>query len=123
MDTTITVQLDKWHELRNLFREEISYHEGIMDDSLHDQWKQLILKPLSKLNDEIVRPRLILVIDALDECNEGEIHRVFKLLNDARVLQTVRLRILITSRPDADPLHHFWEVREVYQYFVRHDIS
>ena len=117
------MQLDKWQGLRNLFQKEISYHEGIMDDSLHDQWKQLIIKPLSKLNAETVRPLLVLVIDALDECNEDDISRVVKLLDDARVLQTIRLRIFVTSRPDIDPLHHFWEAREVYQDFILHDIS
>ena len=117
------MQLDKWHDLRNLFREKISCHEGIMDHSLHDQWEQLIIKPLSKLNAEAGRPRLVLVIDALDECNRDDISRVVKLLDDARVLQTVLLRIFVTRRPDIDPLHHFWEARETYQDCILHDIS
>lgn len=86
------MQLDKWHDLRNLFREEIITKESRMIHSLHDQWKQLIIGPLSKLKAGAVRPRLNLAIDALDECDENEISHVIKLLNDARVLQTIRLR-------------------------------
>lgn len=121
--TTIAVQLDQWHDLRNLFRKEISYREGTMEDILHDQWKKLIIEPLSKLHTEEVRPRLILVIDALDECDEDDIYQVVHLLNGARVLQTVQLRVLITSRPDTEILHCFWELREVYKDFILHDIS
>lgn len=117
------MQLYQWLDLKDLFRKEVSYREGTMEDILHDQWKKLIIEPLSKLHTEEVRPRLILVIDALDECDEDEIYHVVQLLNDARVLQTVQLRVIITSRPDTDILHCFWEVREVYKDFILHDIS
>ena len=80
---------------------------------------------MSKLKIEPVRPLLVLVIDALDECNkQGDIWRVLQLLANARALQTVRLRVLITSRSEKDIRHGFSQVlRGVYQESILQDVS
>ena len=67
-------------------------YNGIANKILHDQSKQLVLEPMSKLDIEPVRTTLVLVIDALDECDkQGDIRRVLHLLANARVLRIVRL--------------------------------
>ena len=66
--------------------------------SLLDQWRRLILGPLSKQKSH---QSYVLVIDALDEC-EGDknVRIILGLLAEARSLQTVRLRVFLTSRPE-----------------------
>ena len=68
---------------------------------------------------------LIITIDALDECDEEtDIRRLIHLFANARALQTVRLRVLITSRPETAIRHGFLEVQgRVYQDFILHNIS
>ena len=99
--------------------------DGIANKILRDQWKQLVIEPVSKLDIEPVRKTLVLVIDALDECDkQGDIWRVLQLLANAGTLQTVRLRVVITSRPEKDIRHGFSEVlRGVYQESILHEIS
>jgi hypothetical protein len=65
------------------------------------QWELLILKPLSKLEAGSLQQPLILVIDALDECDDdSDIKQILRLLSEAKTLETVRLRIFLTSRPE-----------------------
>ena len=99
--------------------------DGIANKILHDQWKQLVIEPISKSDIEPVRSTLVLVIDALDESDkQGDIWRVLQLLANAGTLRTVRLRVLITSRPEKDIRHGFSQVlRGVYQESILHDIS
>ena len=68
---------------------------------------------------------MVLVIDALDECSkQGDIWRVLQLLASAGTLQTVQLRVLITSRPEKDIRQGFSRVlRGLYQESILHDIS
>jgi hypothetical protein len=65
------------------------------------QWRQLVLGPLSRLDDSDTHPSYVVVIDALDEC-EGDkyVRTIIQLLAEARSLKKVRLRALITSRPE-----------------------
>ena len=69
--------------------------------------------------------RLVLVIDALDECDkQGDIQRVLRLVADVGALQKIRLRILITSRPESNIRHGFLQfLRGMYQEFILHEIS
>ncbi|KAI5844284.1 hypothetical protein BZA05DRAFT_343095 [Tricharina praecox] len=76
--------------------------------SLREQWKYLILEPLSRL-DGVSHPQsLILVIDALDECDdENDIALILLLLSQAGTLKSVRLQVFITSRPEAQIRYGF----------------
>jgi NACHT domain len=124
--TSIAVQLaQRSPDLKNLICEAISNNDGIVNKILQDRWKELILEPLSKLDAESVRALLILVIDALDECDgETDIQRVLQLLANARVLRSVRFRVLITSRPEIAIRHGFSQVPDgEHQDFIFHDIS
>jgi NACHT domain len=69
--------------------------------SLRDQWHHLILTPLSSLSSNISPSRLLIVIDALDECEgDNDVRVLLKLLSEVRDIITVQLRVLITSRPE-----------------------
>jgi hypothetical protein len=100
--TTIALQI-AMHILpiQRHIRDAVTEHSNIASQSLADQWRQLVLGPLSKLDDSNTYPLYVMVIDALDEC-EGEnyVQTIIQLLAEARSLKKVRLQVLITSRPE-----------------------
>jgi hypothetical protein len=89
--------------------------------SLRDQWQHLVLHPLSKLNE--LEPYIV-VIDALDECdNDNDIQMIVQLLADARSLERVGLRVFLTSRPIVPIRHEFGQITDAeHKDFVLHDI-
>jgi hypothetical protein len=124
--TSIAAQLaNKSSSLKRYLCEAIAEHSDIASQTLRDQWNQLILRPLSKLEANSLPSPLILVIDALDECEgEDDIRGILQLLTDAQALRKVRLRIFLTSRPETPIRHGFYQIAETeHQDFVLHNIS
>ncbi|MCJ1312308.1 hypothetical protein MMC25_005982 [Agyrium rufum] len=103
----------------------IKERRDIANLSLHDQWRQLVLRPLSKLSACIGERSYILVIDALDECDtDNDIRMIVHLLSEARSLRAARLRVFLTSRPKIPIRHGFRELLDTeHQDFVLHNIS
>jgi hypothetical protein len=66
---------------RNI-RQAIDWHPDISKLSFRDQWKHLIYTPLSMLTrDEFKYPTILLVIDALDECEgKNDVKLIIQLL-------------------------------------------
>jgi hypothetical protein len=92
----------------------------ISQRSLREQWKHLILEPLSQPN----AVSLILVIDALDECDSEDTELILQLLSDAKTLSPVRLHIFVTSRPEPPISHGFEDILgTAHRDFVLHEIS
>ena len=107
--TTIAAQLAaEIPGFRPLVCEAIVKHGNIGEQALCDQWRYLILEPLLKLNESLLplsglAPSLnpIVVIDALDECDDSsDIEEILRLLLEAKDLKMLRLRIFVTSRPE-----------------------
>ena len=124
--TTIAVQLAKKSQsLQRYIYDALRKNNDIATQSLSDQWRQLILDPLSKLSGDSYPSSYILVIDALDECNnDKDIRIILQLFAEAQSLKTVRLRVLLTSRPEIPIRHGFYQILEAeYQDFVLHNIS
>jgi transposase-like protein len=84
--TTIAVQLA--HNvlgLKHHICDAIARRHDIASQSLRDQWRQLVLRPLSKLDSKSYPPSYIIAIDALDECEDGNhIQIILQLLTEAR---------------------------------------
>jgi len=123
--TSIAMQLaNNVPPLRRYICEAITECRDIVTQSLRDQWRQLVLGPLLKL-DGNRRPLYILVVDALDECDdENHIRTIVQLLTEARPLKTARLRVFLTSRPEIPIRHEFRQIPDAeYQDFVLHNIS
>ena len=79
--------------------ESIMTHCNIALQGLRNQWKELIIQPLSKLNGQ--RPNLNLVIDALDECeNQMDIKLILQLFVEIKDFVTTDFGIFVTSRPE-----------------------
>ncbi|KAL2048193.1 hypothetical protein N7G274_000104 [Stereocaulon virgatum] len=123
--TTIAVQLaDNVPSLKPHICRTIADRSNIASLSLQDQWRQLILSPLSKLEGNLYQP-YTLVIDALDECENGnEVQIILTLLLEAASLETHRLQILLTSRPEIAIQRGLSQTPEAkYCNFILHNIS
>ena len=69
--------------------------------SLAEQFNKLILEPLRQFRSEMGQVTYVIVVDALDECeNEDDIRTVLQLWSRLPVDNTVRLRLFLTSRPE-----------------------
>ncbi|KAF7507209.1 hypothetical protein GJ744_010891 [Endocarpon pusillum] len=103
----------------------IKERSDIVSRTLRDQWHELVLRPLSKLNRKASSSSYILIVDALDECaKESDIRVLIHLLSEDRLLSDVRLRIFLTSRPELPIRCRFSQIRlEGYRDFVLHNIS
>ena len=103
--TTLATQLSNTvPALKPLVRKAIIDNPDISQRSQGEQWKVLILQPLLQLGRESppLQP-IILVIDALDECeDEQDARLIIRLFSQARDLnaQAVQMRIFVTSRPE-----------------------
>jgi hypothetical protein len=67
----------------------------------------------------------VLIVDALDECdNEDHIRMILQLLAEARTLKAIRLRVFLTSRPEIPIRHSMYHIPQAeHQDFVLHNIS
>jgi hypothetical protein len=123
---TIACQLaDLLPALKPYLCEAIGECSDIAQRSLSEQWKKLVLQPLSILGQNSPLPStLILVIDALDECEDEDIKRILPLLAEVKSLETIHLRVFITSRPETTIRHKFSNISgDVHKDFILQDIS
>jgi len=105
-------------------QEAIRDHPDITRQSLRDQWKHLIREPLSQLKDR--REPLVVVIDALDECDgEDDIARILQLLSQANTLPgCTPLLVFVTSRPETPIRHGFNNIpTAAHRDCILHEIS
>jgi KAP family P-loop domain len=123
---TIALQLaQRCAAFKSLLLNAVSNNQVIASTVLKDQWNELILQPLSKLEAGSFQAPLLLVIDALDECDkESDVRQVLQLLSNSRHLGRLYFRVFITSRPDISVQYGFLVVpNRDRQDFVLHDIS
>ena len=99
---SIAVQLAKQSTiLKEHICGAVARHRDIAQETLHDQWTQLIFHPVRKLEATSSEAALMVVIDALDECeNQNDIRGVIELFARAKGLGQGRLRIFMTSRQE-----------------------
>ncbi|GKZ76439.1 hypothetical protein AnigIFM56816_006703 [Aspergillus niger] len=107
-------------------KDSIQRKHDVTQQSLDQQWRSLLLEPLSVLSDSFPHPMvLVLVIDALDECQNGRIYAqsIIKVLATARTLKKIRLRIFVTSRPEDNLADGFTQIPSTtyYDVMIDHD--
>ncbi|KAF8535469.1 hypothetical protein BDD12DRAFT_892769 [Trichophaea hybrida] len=102
----------------------IAENPDISERGLAEQWKHLIFQPLSNVKDvSLQSTQYILMIDALDECEgEKDIGLILQLLAEVKTLNTVRLKVFVTSRPETPIRHGFNTIPEAHQDFILHHI-
>jgi hypothetical protein len=113
--TSIAVQLaNKVPSLREYIYDAITKRKDVASQSLRDQWRHLVLYPLSKLDYNASQCSYVLIVDALDECGDDDnVRIILKLLAEARSLKTVRLRVFLTSRPENPIRHGIYSISQV----------
>jgi WD40 repeat protein len=99
----------------NARENDLAYDSNLERLDMRIRWEKLIREPLSFLK---FRPETILiVIDALDECNGLDVRTLLELIVDAKKLQNIKLKILITSRPEEDIRKDFLDLSEEVDHF------
>ncbi|KIM99276.1 hypothetical protein OIDMADRAFT_201896 [Oidiodendron maius Zn] len=124
--TSIAVQLaTSIPALYQYINDAVMENRHNASQSLRDQWHELVLRPLAKLDNNSCQPLYVVVVDALDECDdENNIRIILHLLSEVRLLERVRIRLLLTSRPEIPIRHGFSQVPAMDHYdFVLHNIS
>jgi hypothetical protein len=125
--TTIAVGLVA-HEPDMLpgIRTAIDEDPAISQRALKDQFEKLIFQPLVKIKQAALQaPARIVVIDALDECEqEQDIRAILQLLAQTKDIQPVPLRIVVTSRPELHIRLGFKEMPNgTYQDLILHEVQ
>lgn len=101
--TTVAVQLSEYSPvIRQHIIDAAASNPRISHLTLYDQWEKLILKPLGLLEPNTVQSPLLIIVDALDECdNEKEIAILVECFTSTVAsVKSIPLRIFVTSRPD-----------------------
>lgn len=124
--TSIALQLARQSlVLRRLICEAITECRDIADRGLREQWIHLILQPLSKVGANSIQSPLLIVVDALDECDgDSDVKTILRSLIELHKQDTPRLYIFITSRPETAIRLGFDEMPgTIYHSLALHDIS
>ncbi|KAJ5930705.1 hypothetical protein N7466_006198 [Penicillium verhagenii] len=88
---------------------------------LGEQFDKLLYLPLMKLDSEQVKT-VVIVIDALDECDgENDIKFILHLLFKLQEIKSLRLRVVLTSRPEL-PIRLGFDSEENHQDLVLHEL-
>ncbi|KAJ5630085.1 hypothetical protein N7528_003742, partial [Penicillium herquei] len=106
-------------------REALSRDPDIPIRSLREQFKRLFLQPLQGLQTASSQiPAIVLIIDALDECeNDNDIRLILQLLPQIQQISTISLRVFLTSRPELPIRLGFSKMaNHEYQDIALHDI-
>ncbi|KAJ0413320.1 putative wd40 protein [Aspergillus carlsbadensis] len=108
-------------ELRALILQIIKDDPGISMKPFKEQFEQLIYKPLCQIQRQ--GSPLVVVIDALDECDgENDIRIILQQLPRAHEPRSVSLRFFITSRPELPVRLGFQAAEGSYQDLILHEI-
>lgn len=84
-----------------------------------------MLSPVSKLDGNGCETLYVLVVDALDECdNDDDIRIILRLLANVRSLERVQLRVFLISRPEIPIRRGIYQISDKgHQEFVLYNIS
>lgn len=103
----------------------IEDYPDIAGKSLKEQFEKLLRRPLYDLDQDNETSTVIIVIDALDECDgEKDIQLLLQLFPQIQESNSVQLRAFVTSRPELPIQLGFRadEVRDNHQDLVLHEI-
>ncbi|EHK20398.1 uncharacterized protein TRIVIDRAFT_48578, partial [Trichoderma virens Gv29-8] len=120
--TTIAAQLTVMQPAIAVhIKNAIKADSDIGSKGLREQFNKLILQPLSAGSLKNENPRVIvLVIDALDECElEEDIKLIIRLLSRVK---NVGLRVFVTSRPELPIRLSFSDIRGEFQHVILHEM-
>ncbi|KAH8704003.1 quinon protein alcohol dehydrogenase-like superfamily [Talaromyces proteolyticus] len=103
ISTIVSQLVHKIPQLVSQISNAIENDPNIASKSLQEQFDKLLLQPLLTLDSPMRQPEtVVLVIDALDECDgEKDIKLLLRLLPQTQKSRCIRFRTLLTSRPES----------------------
>lgn len=106
--------------IAHLVKEAIENDPTILRKAMREQFDKLILRPLSLIQR---KEPIVIVVDALDECDEEDnVKLMIYLFSQAKTLNSVQLKVLVTSRPDLPPRLGFKAIEGKYHDLILHEI-
>ncbi|EXL39066.1 hypothetical protein FOCG_18314 [Fusarium oxysporum f. sp. radicis-lycopersici 26381] len=111
--------------LAPLMKKAIDADSKIAHKGVEDQFKKLIREPLSEAAVVPSVPSLIVIIvDALDECDatDDDIKMLLRLLSGVHSRGRLRIRVLVTSRPELPVRLGFSSIEGTHQGLILHKI-
>ncbi|KAJ5746704.1 hypothetical protein N7520_011886 [Penicillium odoratum] len=120
---TITRQLAKSvPRLTSSVQAAIDNNPDIATKGMREQFEKILLQPLLGLDSPAIA-NVVMVIDALDECDgDKDIRLILELLSQLRDSKTLRLRILLTSRPELPIRLGFKKLNNYHKDLALHEI-
>jgi hypothetical protein len=132
---TIARQLaDLFPDVSRAIAASLDQDSLLCDRYLSTQFESLLLQPLQSVDpDSLPSAGVVVVIDALDECDNSEsIRTTLLLLSRVKTITSLRLRIFVTSRPElpmelgfkdmSGDLHQDVHLEEAQELSIAHDI-
>jgi hypothetical protein len=132
---TIARQLaDLFPDVSRAIAASLDQDSLLCDRYLSTQFEGLLLQPLQSVDPDSLRSAgVVVVIDALDECDNSEsIRTTLLLLSRVEAITSLQLRIFVTSRPElpvelgfkdmSGDLHHDIRLEEAQELSIAHDI-
>ncbi|KAL6406364.1 vegetative incompatibility protein HET-E-1 [Ilyonectria robusta] len=123
--TTLAVQLaEREPAIAPHIKAAIDADPNIAGKAVREQFERLIIQPLGNTPQDARRlVPLVVIVDALDECDRDEdVKFLINLFSCTTDLQFPKLRILITSRPELPIRLGFHAVKGTYQDLILHEI-
>ncbi|KAF2151678.1 hypothetical protein K461DRAFT_307102 [Myriangium duriaei CBS 260.36] len=132
--TTIAKQLAVNHPslLRDKISQIVRTRPDIALKAFPEQWETLVAAPLCACDAGSEARTIVIPVDALDECEAGQVGALLSQLIRSKDISNVRLRFIITSRPEpiirnkfqrSDGLYSSLVLEEVPRETVDADIS
>jgi hypothetical protein len=113
----------------------IDNNSDIGNKGLKEQFDKILLQPLLDLDSPAMSvPNVVIIMDALDECDADlDIRLILQLLPQLQNSKAIRLRVLLTSRPElpirlgfkklATQEHKDLVLHEIPKEIIEHDLS
>ena len=123
--TTIATQLvQKLPSLAPHVQNAIEADPVISRKALKQQFETLVLQPFGKIRtDPQKSSRIVIVIDALDECDrEEDVRIIIRLLSQVKRITSVQLKFFLTSRPELPIRLGFEDISGRYEGLALHQI-
>jgi hypothetical protein len=123
---TIAYQFVSWeHTLEPYIRDALDADPVLTRQGIKEQFEKLVLKPLEYVRNNLQNSaNIVIVVDALDECNGvDDVRTIIYLLSQLKALSSVRMKVFITSRPELPIPLGFKDIRGTYQDAGLHQIA
>ena len=120
--TLVTQLMHHMPQLIPAVRRSLEADPGIAGKSLRDQFQKLIYQPFLELRPGQKSSKIVIVIDALDECDREEDVQVLLQLLPRMRESGAPIRIFLTSRPELPIRLGFKQIANEHQDLILHEI-